>query len=382
MREIKTNSLSDILLAWLGTVVFVGMLSGVILILDIKFEENIDWAKEKDQIYPLIGFFILGYMILINNIQRWTSILMRQAGGRLYNRKHIDGFPINEEDSGYRAVEADILINETSRGIYENKQLGQWEQSVWYQNMEFRYDSYSKRIKSEYRKFKKKLTFNKILPKWIQKQHKIDTIKLVLEDNRKHSELLSEFLYSINNYNKDEVVKLNDKLDEIYIIQPLEYDHQILLDNQPGNIFELIDKMRESKLYQIFMDLVSIGFAILVVINIRKYTLNSGHLNSTDRLTIFIVLAFFLSKVPTTAINAVKRFKMSNRTKLKRAYVFRKYLNDKPYKVERNKLMQKEKEHLDFIKKEEDNNDCTDNSSDTLSINSNSTSISKQEEIK
>lgn len=316
--EIKTTSLVDILIASVSTIFFIGALFLVRYILGMEVDINELWEQEKDIIYPIAGVFILAYIIMIENITRWTKILLRKLGQRTYNRKHVDGFPINEQDVGYKLIDADATISKTSREIQENNDLDLWMESVWYANMELRHKDYIQAIRKSRKKCKKikdKTARTKIF----------DDIKLDMG-------VASDMLKGVTTYDKELVETSDTKLDEKYDISPLEYNELELLENEyDSGLDNKLDKIRNNIIYVVFVNyLIPIVFAVVGIVLIRKYTISEkGGLDGDDLFLFNMAIGYLAIRIPTVIINAVRDFKRNMRNKLEIAFAFKRYNNRK-----------------------------------------------------
>ncbi len=328
-QEIKTNSLSSILIAGLNTILFLGLVVGTVLILDLEWAVKDTWENNRELLYQFGFILIIGHLLLIESISRWTNITLRWLGSKLWKKKYIDGYPINEEDPGFKAVEADIIISKTSSSIQENNELSQWENHVWLQNMVLRYDGYNSKIKKKYRKLKRKYNRLKRLPRFLKLNKFIDRVNDAMSDNRKMLEINGQFINAINSKNTDDIINLNNTLDEELNINVVEYDHQILLDNEPSDMTELLEKIRNSKVYQMFINMLNIAVGIWILSVILKYTFDSGKVDSTDIAVIVFLGSYFATKVPFTVINALGTFNSRCKNKVKRSYIFRRYNDNK-----------------------------------------------------
>jgi hypothetical protein len=326
-KNFKLISVVDIILASIGTVFLIGFF------IILRYGLGLDIApaniteEDKIIIYVVSIIFVFLYSLLIENILRWSKILIVKLGEKLYNKKHIDGFPVNETFIGYKYTESKKTIKDGIDKVNHSNDMEYFEDTVWYANMEFRQKAYNKLLRQLRKKLNKK--YRKAKKKRLQEE--IERLQEELNANRDHLQLTNDLLNSINNYNRDDIIKYDTILYELYDINPKEFDAQVLLDDENGSL-SWIDKVRNSKTYDIITTWVlplMIGVS-LVIFGLMYNWSFSEILNDSEQVILTLLIVYLVTKIPTTMFKAFDRFPRNILNPVQDgAYIFKKYMNRK-----------------------------------------------------
>lgn len=337
-KEVKSTNLLDFILAFTGTLFFV---AGYFT-LRYGFGITMVFNEGEDKINPVLiyvvsALFAILYAILIDNVERWVKLLITHNGNRLYNKKYKDGFPVDLNNSGYKYIEANIIINETSDLIERYNDIDRFEEIVWYHNMESRQKSYSRVLRAFRKKLNKK--YSKAKKRRLEEQ--LGVILDELRINRLHIGLCSELLENVTVKDREEVIRLDELLYEHYDIEPMELDPQILLDNEYNGTENFIDKIRNSKTWHILTTWIfpiMLGVGFIIVGFLYSWVHDKNYLEDY-RIVLNLLVFYLATKVPTTIYKAIVNYDTQTlRPKLQASFIFKKY------KVERNKAEQEVEE--------------------------------------
>ena len=336
-KEVRSTNLLDFILAILGTLFLVG---GYIV---LRFGFGLDPIKaeltseKKTIIYIVSVSFSILFILLIENIQRWTKLLITHNGNKLYNKKYKDGFPINEDNAGYKLVEANVVINETSDYIERYNDMERFEEVVYYINMESRQKAYNRLLRGFHKKLNKR--YKKAKKRRLKDE--LEGIITELNLNRHMIGTTTKMLVSINEKDKNNVEQYDRVLYEDLDIEPIELEPQILLDNEFNGYESTLDRIRSSRTYYTITTWILpivLGVSFIVIGFMYEWDFQD-FLSKSDKVILNLLVIYLVTKVPTTIYKAITNYRSQTlRPKLQASYVFKKY------KIERDKVMEEGEE--------------------------------------
>jgi len=328
-NEVKNISTIQYILASVGTLIIVGLY--IVLRYGLMLNADAIDLRPEDKvlIYVIAGIFALIYITLIENITRWTKLGVIAFGTRSYNKKNVEGYPINESFSGYKYVNANQIINDGIDSINMSNDMDTFEDVVWYANQEMRQKAYNRLLRKQRKILNKK--YRKAF-----KRHQIETSNELLElldKNRADIGITNDLLECINKLDRDKVIEIDTYLYELYDITAKEFDAQVLLDDEGTGAESWIDRIRMSKLYYIitvWVLPVILGVSAIIVGFMYEWKFDDI-LSSSEVILLNAIIIYLVTKIPTVAFKAYTiAFKNNQLTpKLNAAHVFRLYKNRK-----------------------------------------------------
>jgi len=325
-RPVKRISTMDWILAISGIFILIGAY------FVLRFGFGLDVTKielsdaDRVMMYILSIAFIFTYSVLIENIQRWTKLGIIKFGEKSYNRKHKDGFPVNESFVGFKYVNSKEIIAKTALDIMTNNDMDEFEKVVWFANMENRQIKYNRLIRDNRKKLSRKYRKAK-------QKHNDELIKkteVALQVNRDHLQWTNDFFESINKYNRIETIDWDTKLYEIYDIKSKEYDAQELLDDEQFSNDHWIDKVRNSRAWNVISSwilpiIIGVSFIILGFMYNWKF---DELLSASEKIILNLLIIYLVSKIPGRIIVCFTTTFPGNqlRPALNSAYIFQKYI--------------------------------------------------------
>jgi hypothetical protein len=244
----RTVDWFDVIIGLLYTTGFVGALLIMRLAFGIDIEKLAPSETSKIEAAILGGLVLLMGSLYLKMIYHWMEKAIKWTGDRGVEKASVHGLPVNANNMGFKFSFYTKEIADSTRMIEEEGLYEQFEETVWFVNMENRFKMYKYNLIKKQKKLTKKI--RKYKRKKLDSLMKATMDRLdIVKDNLK---LTQNMKVAITKWDYDTTKKLDDILIELIDINVNDIEAYDLMNVQNKNPHGFWERFRNNKVILYF----------------------------------------------------------------------------------------------------------------------------------
>lgn len=249
MNQNKNVDWMDVIIGLFYTFAFIGALLVIRLAFGIDVTKLIPSDVAIVEATVLGGLVVLMGSLYLKMIYHWMEKLIKWGGDRSFEKRSVHGLPVNTNSMGFKYAFNTAEIADTSRMIEDEGLHEQFEDTVWFINMENRQKAY------KYKLLKKQKKFTKQVKRYKKKKNttKLDIAMTKLSDVKDNLKLTNQMNVSIKKWEGEKVKVIDDELVNVVDINVRDLEPNELMDIDNKNPNGFIEKWRHNK-FVLYMD--------------------------------------------------------------------------------------------------------------------------------